>query len=81
MKMSLYTLILAGALAATPALAAQCPALMAEIDAALATAELSEADLARVTELRQQGEEAHAAGNHPESEAALNEALEILGQG
>jgi hypothetical protein len=63
-----------------PALAFQCPALMAQIDAALETAELSDADRERVMELRQSGEEAHAAGNHAQSEEDLHAALEILGQ-
>ncbi len=59
-------LITAGLLAvlASPALAFQCPADMAAIDAALETANLSEADLARVKELRATGEAEHAAGNH-----------------
>lgn len=64
---------------AGPALANQCPMLMTEIDAALQTADLSDADKARVEELRQQGEEAHEAGDHAASEEALNEAKDILG--
>jgi hypothetical protein len=73
-------LILASAFVAltSPAFAFQCPALMAQIDEKLVTVQLSDEDLAKVTELRQQGEEFHAAGNHPSSEAALLEALEIL---
>ena len=63
-----------------PALAGQCPMLMQQVDAALETAQLSDADRARVEELRQSGEEAHEAGNHAQSEADLNEALEILGE-
>ena len=64
---------------ASPAFAFQCPALMAKVDEALQTAQLSDADKAKVTELRQRGEEQHAAGQHPESEASLQEALKILG--
>ena len=67
------------ALGTSTALASQCPMLMAEIDAALVTASLSEADKAKVEELRAQGEELHAAGDHPGSEAALNEAKQLLG--
>lgn len=72
-------LALALALAASPALAFQCPADMAAIDAALATAQLSEADRAKVMELRAQGEELHAAGQHQQSVDALAEAKALLG--
>jgi hypothetical protein len=61
-----------------PALASQCPALMQQVDAALETANLSEEDKAKVVELRESGEAAHAAGDHAKAEADLNEALEIL---
>ena len=61
------------------AFANQCPKLMQEVDAALQTTTLSEADKAKVTELRAKGEAEHAAGNHAESEAALNEAKSMLG--
>lgn len=61
------------------AFASQCPMLMGEIDAALQTASLSEADKAKVQELRMKGEELHGAGDHAGSEAALNEAKQILG--
>jgi hypothetical protein len=67
------------ALLAGPALAFQCPADMAAIDAALATASLSEADMAKVKELRAKGEEEHAAGNHQASVDALAEAKTLLG--
>lgn len=79
MKTPFLTLILVGLMAATPALAHQCPALMAEIDAALETTEVAGTDLERVQALRQEGEDLHNAGAHADSEAALNEALEILG--
>jgi hypothetical protein len=72
-------LALALILSPAVALAALCPALMAEVDAALPTAELSDEDRQRVEELRAQGEELHNAGDHPGSEAALNEAKGILG--
>ncbi len=74
--------ILAAALAlalAGPALASRCPTEMAAIDAALQTAQLSEADLARVKELRATGEQLHSAGDHAGSEAALDEAKALLG--
>ncbi len=61
------------------ALATQCPSIIGDIDAALETAQLSEADAARVNELRTRGEELHQAGNHDESIAVLTEAQEILG--
>ena len=61
-----------------PAFASQCPGLMSEIDQKMQMAQLTDDERTRVTELRQQGEEAHEAGDHAASEAALNEALEIL---
>jgi hypothetical protein len=79
--MTIRTLLAAAVLAVfvSPAFANQCPALMAKVDEALQTAQLSDADKAKVTELRQTGEEQHAAGQHAESEASLQEALQILG--
>lgn len=61
------------------AFAAQCPALMAEVDAALPTADITAEQRAQVEQLRAQGEQLHAAGQHAQSEAALNEAKQILG--
>ena len=77
----LRALLVASALALMPvaALANSCPALMAEIDAALPAATLSDEDRQRVTELRTQGEELHSAGDHDGSMAALEEAKDILG--
>lgn len=77
----LRILALATALILSPALAmaAQCPAMMADIDAALTTAELTDEERQRVEELRAQGEELHDAGDHPGSEAALAQAKDILG--
>ena len=72
-------LALALILSPTLAMAFQCPAMMADIDAALPAAELSDEDRQRVEELRAQGEELHNAGDHTGSEAALNEAKGILG--
>lgn len=62
-----------------PAFAFQCPGDMAKIDAALQTAQLSDADKAKVLELRAKGEELHSAGQHQESVDTLAEALKILG--
>ena len=62
-----------------PALAASCPKDMKAVDAALKTASLSEADMAKVKKLRAEGEELHNSGKHKESVEALHEALEILG--
>lgn len=67
------------ALLASPVLAFQCPADMAAIDAALATATLSEEDMAKVKELRATGEAEHTAGNHQASVDALAEAMKLLG--
>ena len=65
---------------ATPALAFHCPKDMAKIDAAMAdNPNISDADKAKVMELRQKGEELHKAGNHQESVDTLAEAMKILG--
>jgi len=65
---------------AGPALANQCPALMKKVDDALTTAQLTDEEKAKVTELRASGEAAHVAGDHAKSEADLNEALAILAE-
>lgn len=68
---------------ATAAWAGTCPVLMSDIDEALQNetrvAQLSDDELERVRELRQQGEEYHQAGDHAQSEDALNEARNMLG--
>jgi len=52
----------------SPAFAFHCPQEMAKIDKALAAnPKLSESDLAKVRQLRAQGEELHKAGQHQES--------------
>lgn len=71
---ALLTLVLAA-----PAFAFQCPMDMAKIDAALPTAQLTDEQKARVMELREEGEQQHASGNHQASVDALAEAKEILG--
>ena len=77
--MKRHLLAAALVLAAGPAFAFQCPADMAEIDAALASASLSAEDLARVQELRAEGERLHAAGEHQASVDTLAEAKALLG--
>ncbi len=75
------TLLIAAALAlaASAALAHNCPNEMKAIDAKLATQPtLSEADAAQVKKLRAEGEAAHKAGKHDESMKALGEAKKIL---
>ena len=64
---------------ASPALAHMCPAIMAEIDAALPTATLTDEQRAEVERLRAEGEERHAAGEHDASVEALEEAKAIMG--
>ena len=67
------------AVVAGPAFATQCPALMAKIDEAMKTASVDDATKAKIDELYKTGKAAHEAGDHPASEAALNEALKLLG--
>ena len=75
-------LILAAAMTvalAGPALANQCPALMAKIDAAMTTATADEATKAKVMELYASGKAAHETGDHAISEKLLGEAMKLLG--
>jgi hypothetical protein len=68
------------AIAAGSAFAYHCPMDMKEIDAKLATnPKLSEADAAKVKQLRADGETAHKAGKHDDSVKMLGEAKKILG--
>lgn len=64
---------------AGPAFASQCPMDMSKIDAAMQTAQLSDADKVKAIELRAKGEELHQSGNHAESVKTLGEAKVILG--
>ncbi len=74
---TLFTLMLA--LAAGSAFAFHCPADMKAIDAKLATGvKLSDAEMAKVKQLRADGETAHKAGKHDESVKLLAEAMKIL---
>lgn len=64
---------------ATPAFAFHCPADMAEIDAALPSASLSDEQMAQVEELRALGEKQHQAGDHAASIETLAKAKALLG--
>lgn len=81
LRSMLRSMLIALSLLAAPAaaLANMCPGMMAEIDAALPSANLSEADRAKVMELRARGEQEHQVGDHAASEATLAEAKAILG--
>ncbi len=74
------TLAAALILLATPALANQCPGLIAEIDAAITEADLTDEQRAEVEALRDEGADLHAAGDHDASVEVLNEALALLAQ-
>ena len=77
MKKLLLMIALAGC--ASLAFAHNCPNEMKAIDAKLATnVKLSEADAAKVKQLRAQGEADHKAGKHDDSMKALGEAKKIL---
>lgn len=65
---------------AMPAFANQCPMLMGRIEEALATSSADDTVKSQVTTLLEEGRAAHEAGDHPTSEAKLNEALALLGQ-
>ncbi len=67
------------ALSAGVALAHGCPGEMKAIDAKLPTAQLAEAQMSKVKELRAKGEQLHKEGKHGESMAALGEAKKLLG--
>ena len=78
MKRSILAAALA--LAAGSVFAYHCPADMKEIDAKLATnPKLSDADMAKVKQLRADGEAAHKAGKHDDSVKMLGEAKKMLG--
>jgi hypothetical protein len=78
MKKLFVTIALASA--AGLALAHNCPNEMKAIDAKLATnPKLSDTDMAKVKQLRADGEAAHKAGKHDDSMKSLGEAKKILG--
>jgi hypothetical protein len=68
---------------ASAAFANSCPLLMKDIDAALAdpsvAGQLTEEQLKEVQQLREEGEEAHQAGDHAKSMEAFGRAKEVLG--
>jgi hypothetical protein len=64
---------------ASLALANQCPGIMKKIDAAMANAKVSPAQMEEVKKLRAEGEALHKAGKHPQSVETLNKAMKILG--
>jgi hypothetical protein len=64
---------------AFPALAFQCPADIAKINAALETEQLTEDQRAKVILLRDEGQVLHDAGDHEASMKKLAEAMAILG--
>lgn len=78
--MKLRTLLIAASLCVClPAVAAHCPADMAQIDDFLKdNPNLSEEKLAPVKQLRAEGEALHKAGKHGESMDKLDQALKIL---
>jgi hypothetical protein len=65
-------------LSTSMAFAGSCPLDMKQVDAAMATASLSMDDMAKVKELRAQGEMMHKSGDHAGSVKALNEAKALL---
>ena len=65
--------------AASPVSAGHCPKDVKKIDAALASADLSAADLASVVAFRDMGDQAHSNGSHGDSLRALHDAMEMLG--
>jgi hypothetical protein len=73
-------LSIALALAAGAAFAFHCPLDMKAIDAKLATSpKLADADMAKVKQLRADGEADHKAGKHEDAMKKLAEAMKILG--
>jgi hypothetical protein len=77
--MKRIALAVALALAASGALAHNCPNEMKAIDAALPNAKLDSAKSAEVKKLRADGEKLHKEGKHTESMAALGKAKGMLG--
>ncbi len=78
MKLRTTVVALSLALASSMAVAGNCPADMKAIDAALPKAKLSDAQAAKVKQLRADGEKLHKDGKHAESMKALGEAKGIL---
>ena len=78
MKKALAVLLF---IASPIAFAHNCPNEMKAIDAKLSSSEknLSSDKLAKITQLRAEGEKLHKAGKHDESMKALGEAKQMLG--
>lgn len=79
MKLRSIVVASALALASSTAFAFTCPKEMKAIDAALAGAKLSDAQMSEVKKLRAEGETLHKAGKHQESLDTLGKAKKILG--
>lgn len=80
MKHATFAILLS--LAAPLALAHNCPNVMKEIDAKLqspAARNVSADKMAKIKQLRAEGEKYHKAGKHDESMKALSEANSMLG--
>ena len=76
--MKRLALSIALAVAASTALANNCPNEWKAIDAALPKAKLDDKQMAEVKKLRAEGEKLHKDGKHSESMAALGKAKKIL---
>ena len=76
--MKRIALSIALAVAASTALANNCPNEWKAIDAALPKAKLNDKQMAEVKKLRAEGEKLHKDGKHSESMAALGKAKKIL---
>lgn len=77
MKLS-HAVAIAFLASALPAMANQCPTLMKKFEEALATSTVDDATKAKATELYDKGKAEHEAGDHPASEANLNEAIKLI---
>jgi len=63
----------------TTAYAGSCPSLMKQYDEKAKTVKLDAAKAKQASDLRKQGEDAHKAGKHADSEKALKQALALVG--
>ena len=80
MKLRITFLAVAFAIAVTaPALANQCPSDIKKIDAAMASASLSQEQMGEVKRLRDEGQRLHEQGNHQQSMDTLAKAKQMLG--
>ena len=66
-------------LASASAHASQCPTMWRAVDATLMSKQVDATTRAKVEKLRAEGEALHKSGRHAESEAALAQALKLLG--